>query len=119
MQKIVIIFCLAIFCSCRKENRKWITGTVTQSKGCDPNTWLVKLDNPNPSIASFLCNPEQASASSWLLDCGNSVVILNLPSTLTEPGTQIKFSEWENRGLLCFSSTLSPHHIEVSDISAK
>ena len=96
-----------------------MTATVTQLQGCAPNSWIVKMDNPNPADHPFLCDPTVAMLSSSTIHCGNSVVILNLPVDLTTPGTQIKFSQWEDKGLLCFSSTLAPHNLEVTDVSAK
>jgi len=118
MQKIAFAFVLILFFSCKKENTKWITAIVTQS-GCFPNSWLVKLDDPDRAKYPFLCEPTQAMLSSSTTNCGSSAVILNLPATLSQPNTRIKFSQWTDKGLLCFSSTLAPHHLEVRDVSAK
>lgn len=112
-----LLFC-SLF-SCKKEGTKWITGTVMQVTGCQPNSALVQIDNPNRANHPFLCEPTQAMLSSSTTNCGNSVMVINLPSSLSQPGTKIKFSKWEDKGLLCFSSTLAPHHLEVIDVSAK
>ena len=113
-----IFFSILLF-SCKKENNQWITGTVTQMAGCYANSRLVTIDNPAASKYSFLCDHTFSMSSSSTSNCGNTVAILNLPSYLNQPGAQIKFKKWQDKGLLCFSSTLAPHHLEVSDVSAK
>jgi hypothetical protein len=40
-----------------------------------------------------------------------------MPAAFMQEGRKVKFSKWEDKGLLCFSSTLAPHHLEVSDLS--
>jgi hypothetical protein len=119
MTRIVAACFLFFLFSCKKENNRWITATVSQIPGCYPNSWMVTIDNPNASRHPFLCDRTVSTASSSTTNCGNSVMIINLPAPLHQPGTQIKFSKWEDKGLLCFSSTLAPHHLEVSDVSAK
>lgn len=119
MKKWIVAFILLFLFSCKKEKSKWITATVMQSAGCFPNSWLVKLDNPDASKYSFLCNPTQATFFASTTNCTNSAIILDLPASLSQPGTLIKFSQWTDKGLLCFSSTLAPHHLEVTDVSAK
>jgi hypothetical protein len=81
MKRIAAAFILISLISCKKENNKWITGTVVQ-QGCQPGSWLVRLDNADASKHSFLCDPLYASASSSTTHCGNTVAILNLPSAL-------------------------------------
>lgn len=117
MKKILPFLALLAFISCKKEETKWISATVMQ-QGCYPGSWLVKLDAPDHSKQSFLCNPTQAMLSSSITHCGNSAVLLNLPSALGLAGARIKFSQWTDKGLLCFSSTLAPHHLEVTDVRA-
>jgi hypothetical protein len=119
MKTLVIAFVFLSVFSCKKQDDEWITGTVGQDKGCFPNSWVVRLDEANYRKYSFLCNPSGASSSSWTNNCDNSVFILDLPAYLRQPGTRIKFSKWTDRGLLCFSSTFAPHHLEVQDVRAK
>ena len=119
MKKLVVAFVFLSILSCNKEDDQWITGTVVQDHGCFPNTWLVRLDNPNYLKYSFLCDPSAVTMSSWTNNCDNSVFILDLPLHLRQTGTRIKFSKWEDKGLLCFSSIFAPHHLEVQDVSAK
>jgi hypothetical protein len=78
---------------------------------------LVRLDDPNPKFLPFLCPPDVSLLSSSTTNCGNSVFILNMPASLAQAGKKVKFSKWEDRGLFCFSSTLAPHHLEVTDLS--
>jgi hypothetical protein len=40
-----------------------------------------------------------------------------MPQALAQDGKKIKFSVWEDKGLLCFSSNLAPHHLQVTDIA--
>jgi len=119
MKKIVSALILFTLFSCKKEKNTWTTATVTQQASCLPNSRMVILDNPDRIKHPFLCDPTLAMLSSSYPNCGSSAVILNLPTALSQPGTQIKFSQWVDKGLLCFSSTLAPHHLEVSDVSAK
>lgn len=119
MKKLVIAISLLGFFSCKKENGVWITGTVMENHGCFPNAWVVRLDNPDYRKYSFLCDPSTASFSSWTNNCDNAVFIINLPVPLRQPGTQIKFSKWVDKGLLCFSSIFAPHHLEVQDVTTK
>ena len=114
MKKLIPVFVLLSIFSCKKENTKWITGTVMQS-GCYPGSWMVQIDNPDKLKEPFLCASNPATVNA----CENTAVILNLPVALSQPGTQIKFSQWTDKGLLCFSSILAPHHLEVTDISPK
>lgn len=118
MKKMVWAFILFALISCKKEKTKWITATVIQN-GCYPGSWIIQLDNPDRLKEPFLCQPTQAMLSSSTTNCGNSAVVLNLPAALSRPGVQIKFSQWTDKGLLCFSSTLAPHHLQVSDVSSK
>jgi hypothetical protein len=117
MKTIALVLPVAAFASCKKDKDKWITGTVIQ-QGCYPNSWLVQLDHPNHSSQSFLCVPTQAMASSATTNCGNTAVVLDMPAALAHNGARIKFSKWEDKGLLCFSSTLAPHHLQVADVEA-
>jgi hypothetical protein len=117
MKSIAIVLIVLVFASCKKDH-EWITATVV-GQSCYPNAWMVQLDNPDRTKQSFLCEPTQAMLSSSTANCGNTAVILNLPAALTYKGARIKFSKWEDKGLLCFSSTLAPHHLEVSDLSGK
>ena len=94
-----------------------IMGTVMEQQSCFPNSWLVRLDNPNPRFQPFLCGADVSILSSSTTNCGNSVFIINMPVSLAQAGKKIKFSKWEDKGLLCFSSTLAPHHLEVTDLS--
>lgn len=118
MKKLVVILLLLSFVSCNKENTAWISGTVIQ-QGCDPATWAVKLEAPDRSKHPFLCDPFQSGISSSSTHCGNTVIILNMPPALAIPGKKVKFSQWQDKGLHCFSSILAPHHLEVYDIRAK
>lgn len=118
MKKIIVVLAAFLFFSCKKDSAGWITATVVK-QGCYPNSWIVKINNPNPQKQTFLCDPMQAMASSSTTNCGNTAVILDLPVELAQADKQIKFSRWKDKGLLCFSSTLAPHHLEGTDISAK
>lgn len=118
MKKAVIVLSvLALLAGCSKSKDAYITGTVVEQPSCMPNAWLVRLDNPDPKFQSFLCTPDVSVLSSATTHCGNSVFILNFPAAFSQAGKKIKFSKWEDKGLLCFSSTLAPHHLEVADLS--
>ncbi len=118
MKKILVFFFLtAIFIGCTKSNNAFITGTVVAQPSCASNAWLVRIDNPQARLYSFLCSQETALISSALYNCGNSVFILNMPAALAVDVKKIKFSKWEDKGLWCFSSNLAPHHLEVADLS--
>jgi len=119
MKKLAVACILLGLFSCNKEDDEWITATVVQDHGCFANSWLVRVDNPSHFKYSFLCDPSAVTMSSWTNNCDNAVFILDLPVHLRQPGTRIKFSKWEDRGLLCFSSIFAPHHLEVRDVSAK
>lgn len=114
MKGLIFAFLILLLFSCKKESTKWITGTIIQT-GCYPGSWMVQIDNPDWTKEPFLCGPNPEVARI----CENTTVIVNLPASLSQPGTQIKFSQWTDKGLLCFSSTLAPHHLEVADVSAK
>ena len=58
----------------------------------------------------------EAALSSFIPNCGNSAAILNLPSTFAQTGKKIRFSQWEDKGQVCFPSTRAAHHIEVNDV---
>ena len=103
--------------ACSKSKNTVITGTVIAQQSCTPNAWLVRLDNPNYRLYSFLCSEEISIISSASFNCGNSVFILDMPQALAQDGKKVKFSVWEDKGLLCFSSNLAPHHLQVADIS--
>ena len=119
MKTLVIAFVFLSISSCKKENDDWIAGTVGQDHSCFPNSWAIRLDEPNYRKYSFLCSPSDASMSSWTNNCDNTVFIIDLPLSLRQPGTRIKFSKWVDKGLLCFSSIFAPHHLEVEDVRAK
>jgi len=119
MKNLAIGFIFLSVFSCKKQNDDWITGTVGEAGSCLPNAWVVRLDNPNHRKYSFLCDPSAASFSSWTNNCDNAVFIIDLPLNFRQPGTRIKFSKWVDKGLLCFSSSFAPHHLEAQDVSAK
>jgi hypothetical protein len=118
MKRLSIAFVLLTLISCKKESNKWITATVLQ-EGCTPGSWIIKIDEPKRSRMPFLCEPSIAILSSSTTHCGNSAVILDLPDQFAQNGMRIKFSQWKDEGLLCFSSTLAPHHLRVFDIGAQ
>lgn len=118
MGKTLAIFLTAfILAACSKNKNSVITGTVIAQQSCTPGAWLVRLDNPNHRLYSFLCSEDVSIVSSASFNCGNSVFILNMPQALAQDGKKIKFSVWEDKGLLCFSSNLAPHHLQVTDIA--
>jgi hypothetical protein len=117
MKRITIaLLLLSCFEGCKKDNTSWITATVIE-QGCYPNSWIVQIDYPNEKRQTFLCGPSVSSISSALINCGNAAVILDMPPSLAQAGKKVKFSKWSDKGLLCFSSTMSPHHLEVRDLS--
>ena len=86
-------------------------------KGCDPTAWVVILDQPDASKYRFLCPPYTGSESGY--NCSNSVAILNMPASLAQPNKRIKFSKWEDKGLLCLSSFYGTHHLASTDVQAE
>lgn len=106
----------ATFVSCTKEQKyPEITGTVQQSGGCLPDTWLVYIDSGNADQYSFLCKSSTPTSG---LNCSNSVYIVDMPSALQQLGRRIKFSRWKDNDGFCLSSSFAPHLLEVSDIAA-
>jgi hypothetical protein len=114
---VVVILLLSFLAGCSKNKNTFITATVVAQQSCTPNAWLVRVDKPNPKFHSFLCGADVSIVSSAIYNCGNSAFILNMPAAFMQDGRKVKFSKWEDKGLLCFSSTLAPHHLEVSDLS--
>ena len=118
MKTAFVLFLTAfILAACSKNKNSYITGTVIAQQSCAPDAWLVRLDNPNHRLYSFLCSEDVSILSSATFNCGNSVFILNMPQALAQDGKKVKFSVWEDKGLLCFSSNLAPHHLQVTDIA--
>ena len=118
MRKAVVAFSsVLLLAACSKTKDPFITATVVEQQSCFPNAWLVRLDKPNPVSHPFLCGDDVSVLSSATTHCGNSVFILNMPLAFRQAGKKLRFSKWEDKGLLCFSSTLAPHHLEVKDLS--
>ena len=114
---ILVVLVFVLFASCKKQNSyPVITGMVQQPGGCLPDTWLVFIPGGDGDKHSFLC-PSSTPTSS--LNCSNSVYIVNMPASLAQFGTRVKFSRWRDMGGACASSTFAPHHLEVSDLTAE
>jgi hypothetical protein len=114
---ILIILLFVLFASCKKQNNyPVITGMVQQQGGCLPNTWLVFIPGGNTDKHPFLCASQVPTSS---FNCSNSVYIVNMPASLSQLGTRVKFSRWKDNGGSCSSSTFAPHHLEVSDLTAE
>jgi hypothetical protein len=114
---IILLFC--IFAGCNKEKHELVLGTVIQKGGCFQDSWLVSIDNADPSVHSFICEDPIPGGSSGF-NCGNSVYIIKMSPNLTNPGIKVKFSKWKmDYGGACSSFSHAPHHLEDSDISAK
>lgn len=117
MKAALVLLLVSFVAGCSKNKNSFITGTVVAQQSCAPNAWLLRLDHPDPKSQRFLCGRDVSILSSATNNCGNSVFILNMPAALAQEGKKLKFSRWEDKGLLCFSSNLAPHHLEVSDLS--
>jgi hypothetical protein len=113
---ILTMLLVSAFASCKKENDIIIDATLIQQSGCMPGAWLVDIADPNHSRHPFLCNQPPSPSS---LDCSNTVIILNVPSGLAQTGKKVRFSKWDDKGIMCFSSTQAPTHLEVYDLSAR
>jgi hypothetical protein len=114
MKNIFILLILVFTLGCSKDPKDWITGTVIGGPSCDPTGVLVKIDQPDPSVYSFLCH-DSPTTTGW--NCRNSIFIKHMPSSLASPGTRIKFSKWEDFSVGCSSSSWSSHYVEVHDLS--
>ena len=113
---ILVISLFLLSASCEKRNSlPVITGMVQQQGGCPANSWLVFIPGGDADKYSFLC-PSPTSTSSF--NCSNSVYVVNMPAPLAQFGTRVKFSKWKDVAS-CSSSTLTPRHIEVSDLRAE
>ena len=110
---LAVIFAIT---SCKKDEGTLVEGVLLQQSGCYPGSWLVQIINPDPSRHVFICDQASPATGS---NCSNSAMIVNVPAALAQPGKPVRFSNWVDQGILCFSSTMAPHHLEVSDLSAR
>ena len=108
-----IIILVASLLSCKKDNDNFPTGTVQEKNGCFSDSWLVSIDNPDPSKYSFLRATGFTTATFY--NCSNAVII-SLPSSLAKAGTRVMFS-YDNTIPSCLSYSEAPNHITVKKIS--
>jgi len=116
MKKFPFVFLVILFASCKKDPTGFVLGTVEQQGGCLQNSWVVSIENANSSTHSFICSSSGATGG---YNCTNAIYITNLPSSLARQGKRIKFTQWEDNGGFCSSSSYSPHHLKVFDVSAR
>jgi hypothetical protein len=117
MKKITLAFSLlCLIGSCRKDKHEWVFATVTSQQGCFTNSRLVRIDHPDHKTLSFLCDTSVAIITGTFIHCGNAVVILDFPSSLSQDGTKIKFRRWKFYSPSCYSSSGAPNHVEAEDI---
>lgn len=97
------------FTGCDKESMNGIEGIVLEEGGCFPNSWVVRVIDPERLEISLLCADSQSTA---MYDCSNSF-FMTLPPDLAKAGTHIVFTG-PRIVPTCFSSTGKPPHVEVS-----
>jgi hypothetical protein len=116
MQKFYLLFLVLLISgiSCKKDNDNFVTGTVQVKRGCFSDSWLIAIDNPDPSKHSFLRTTTFASATFY--NCSNAVFI-DLPSSLAITGTRIRFSHIDTQPFSCLSYSEAPNHITVKNLS--
>jgi hypothetical protein len=115
MKRGFLLFCLVFIglLSCKKDNANFATGTVLNQNGCGNDYYLVVVDNPDFTRHEFL-RPSFSSSCAMCFNCSNSAFVL-LPSSLTAPGTRIRFSFAESIPS-CLSSSEAPEHIKVKTV---
>jgi hypothetical protein len=112
---IILGLLLFLFEGCKKEKDEFVTGTVIQKGGCYNGSWIVLIDNPDPSKQTFL-RSSSYTFPPGSYNCTNSVFI-QLPATLAFPNKKIKFSGVKNQGILCLSFSEAPNHIDVKVVT--
>jgi hypothetical protein len=109
----LISLLLIFFLSCKKDNDGSATGTVIEKSGCFADSYLVAIQNPNPSNQPFLRPTVLSCAACY--NCSNAVFI-RLSTDLSNPGTRIKF-QYNDTQASCLSSSEAPVHITVKKLS--
>jgi hypothetical protein len=104
---------LIFYLACTKDNDDIAAGTVIEKSGCFADSYLVAIQNPDPSNQPFLRPTVLSCAACY--NCSNAVII-RLPSSFSNPGTRIKFT-YEDTQASCLSSSEAPAHITVKNLS--
>ncbi|MEP7376606.1 MAG: hypothetical protein ABI675_24625 [Chitinophagaceae bacterium] len=100
--------------SCKKNNDAFTTGIVIEQNGCFTDSYLVAIDNPDFPKHPFLKSTVLASCITCY-NCSNAVFV-RVPSSFSASGTRIKFS-YLNNEVSCLSSSESPNHIRVKNLT--
>ena len=90
-----------------------VTGTVIEKSGCYTDTYLVAIENPDPSRHKFLRPTTLACAACY--NCSNAV-FLHLSPALSAAGTRVRFS-YIGKEISCLSSSEAPEHVKAKNIS--
>ena len=107
----LLILCIPVL-SCKKDQDNFATGTVIEKKGCFGDSFLVAIDDPDPSKHKFLRATIQSCAACY--NCSNAA-FLHLSPPFTTTGTRIRFS-FTGTETSCLSSSEAPEHITVKNI---
>ena len=112
---LLCLFLVACFgFSCSKNGDDFVTGRVEIKAGCFDDSWLVSIDNPDAGGKHpFL---RETTSGGTLYNCSNAVFI-NLPSSLAEQGTRIRFKFTDAQIFSCLSYSEAPTHIKVKNLS--
>ena len=113
--RIILVFLVCAFLfSCKKENDRFVTGTVIEQRGCYANSFLVAVDNPDYSSHSFL-RPTILAYCVACYNCSNAVFV-RLPGSFAAVGSRVKFL-YVCTELSCLSASEAPNHIAVKNLS--
>jgi hypothetical protein len=113
MRYLLISLLFISFLSCKKDHDGFTTGIVIEKSGCFADSYLVAIQNPDPSKQPFI-RPTVLSCTACY-NCSNAIFI-RLSSSYSNPGTRIKFLYGDTQPS-CLSSSEAPAHITVKKLS--
>src|SRR5215207_3185427 len=116
MKYAAILMTVFLLFACKKDQTGSVNGTVIQTGGCFPDTWLLWIENP-PGFPS-ICTDDPGAQLATGYNCRNSV-FLRLPANLAQAGKKISFTGWNDHNFSCLSSSYAPHHLEVTGLSER
>jgi hypothetical protein len=112
----LLLLSLTLSFACKKSGNKIeITATIA-GKGPFNGTYAAWVENPDPNVYPFLCELPISSFTPYY-SCRNAIFIRNLPANLSDSGTKVRITGWNDHGQpALFSSINHAHELEVKSV---